>query len=322
VTAALDIIKRSNQNNLQLDLTLNHLLMPLIKLLNYSATRFSTNICLHTLFEAHKLEPLFLVKNEIVSCLNAMSANRIYIKHMREFQVIFQHVQNRTQVSLFDKGYIQLVMMMANYVLKDLSVHLSVKEQALAVVQDILEDSNLVENIDLVIVTINMMKSSYNNENLAQYLNILLKRLTLEQLALILQRIFEYEPVPRMILLRELLEYELPLCCPVWFSTQIWILQFDEECGKLARKLWNKYGMVLRSGTLDLAQEGKASNMFFYLRSKNTNIFDNTIRGIVCAIEIFQNRYDLIVDDLIEFYNKEMKIIEAESLKASDAENG
>jgi len=29
-------------------------------------------------------------------------------------------------------------------------------------------------------VTINMMKSSYNNENLAQYLNILLKRLTLE----------------------------------------------------------------------------------------------------------------------------------------------
>jgi hypothetical protein len=30
-----------------------------------------------------------------------------------------------------------------------------------------LEDSNLVENIDLVIVTINMMKSSYNNENLA-----------------------------------------------------------------------------------------------------------------------------------------------------------
>jgi hypothetical protein len=62
--------------------------------------------------------------------------------------------------------------------------------------------------------------------------------------------------------------------------------------------------------------------MFFYLRSKNTNIFDNTIRGIVCAIEIFQNRYDLIVDDLIEFYNKEMKIIETESLKASDAESG
>jgi len=80
--------------------------------------------------------------------------------------------------------------------------------------------------------------------------------------------------------------------------------------------------MVLRSGTIDLAQEDKASNMFFYLRSKNTNIFDNTIRGIVCAVEIFQNRYDLIIDDLIEFYNKEMKIIEIEVLKAQDGEVG
>jgi hypothetical protein len=62
--------------------------------------------------------------------------------------------------------------------------------------------------------------------------------------------------------------------------------------------------------------------MYFYLRSKNTNIFDNTIRGIVCAVEIFQNRYDLIIDDLIEFYNKEMNIIEMETLKASDGESG
>ncbi len=80
--------------------------MPMIKLLNYSSTRFSTNLCLHSLFEAHKLEPLFQVKNEVVSCLNAMSAERIYIKHMREFQTIFQHIQNNTQVGLFDKGYI------------------------------------------------------------------------------------------------------------------------------------------------------------------------------------------------------------------------
>ncbi len=208
-----------------------------------------------------------------------------------------------------------MIMMMANFVLKDLSVHLSVKEQALAVVQSILEDSSLVENIDLVIVTINMMKSSYNNENLAQYLNILLRRLTLEQLALILQRIFEYEPVPRLILMKELLDYELPLCCPVWFSTQIWVLQYDEECGKLARKLWNRYGLVLRSGALDLTREHEAHNLFHYLRSKNTNIFDNSVRGLVGAMEIFHTRFDLIMDDMIEFYNKEINIIQQESLK-------
>jgi hypothetical protein len=100
----------------------------MIKLLNYSATRFATSHCLTSLFEYHKREPLFQVKNEIVSCLSAISAQRIYIKHMREFQAIFQHIQGNTQVSLFDKGYIQMIMMMANFVLKDLSVHLSVKE--------------------------------------------------------------------------------------------------------------------------------------------------------------------------------------------------
>lgn len=52
------------------------------------------------------------------------------------------------------------------------------------------------------------------------------------------------------------------------------------------------------------------------MRSKNTNIFDNTIRATVSAIEIFQNRYDLFVDDLIEFYNSEVVIIEKESLQA------
>lgn len=66
--------------------------------------------------------------------MNVLSNQRIFIKHMREFQTIFQHVELHTQVSLFDKGYIQMIMVMANFVLKDLSVHLSVKEQALAVV--------------------------------------------------------------------------------------------------------------------------------------------------------------------------------------------
>lgn len=186
IEAALEIVKRANINDLYLDLTLNHLLMPLIKLLNYSASRFSTNIFLQTLFECHRREPLFQVKNEIVSCLNAISHQRIYIKHMRDFQTIFQHIENNTQVSLFDKGYIQMIMVMANCVLKDLSVHLSVKEQALAVVQTILESTNLVANIDLVIVTINMMKSSYNNDNLAQYISLLFRRLNLEEFALIL----------------------------------------------------------------------------------------------------------------------------------------
>ena len=93
----------------------------------------------------------------------------------------------------------------------------------------------------------------------------------------------------------------------------MWVLQFDEECQKLARRLWNKFGMVLRSGALDLSKEHEHRNIFYYLRSKNTNIFDNSIRGTVAAIELFQARYDLVIDDLIEFYNQEMIIIQQET---------
>ena len=75
---------------------------------------------------------------------------------------------------------------MTNFVLKDLSVHLSVKEKALEVTQDILVKNNKVQNIDLVRVTINMMKSSYNSDNLKPYLRFLLQKITKEELALIL----------------------------------------------------------------------------------------------------------------------------------------
>lgn len=57
-------------------------------------------------------------------------------------------------------------------------------------------------------------------------------------------------------------------------------------------------------------------NVFHYLRSKNMAVYEATIKSIVAGVEIFQNRFDLIVDDLIEFYNSEMMIIEEQGLLA------
>lgn len=76
-------------------------------------------------------------------------------------------------------------MTMGNYVLRDLSVNLSVKEGALSVIESFLS-SDKVEDIELVRVTINMMKSSYNSKNLNDYLKQLLRRLKPEFLALLL----------------------------------------------------------------------------------------------------------------------------------------
>lgn len=63
-------------------------------------------------------------------------------------------------------GYLQLILTIANFVLKDPTVNLSVKEIGLQVAQDILENNSNVQTIDLVRLTINMLKTNYIASNL------------------------------------------------------------------------------------------------------------------------------------------------------------
>ena len=112
-----------------------------------------------------------------------------------------------------------MILMLANFVLQSLEVNLSVKESALSVAQEILDTNMRVKNMDLVRLTINMMKSNYIGKNLSNYLNKLIRRLSQEELAIMLQRLFEYDPTARQKFLNEILAQPDPLFCPVWFST-------------------------------------------------------------------------------------------------------
>jgi len=103
-----------------------------------------------------------------------------------------------------------------------------------------------VATIDLVRVTINLMKSNYMSDNLGAYLRKLMRRVSTTELALMLQRMFEYEPVPREKFLQEILQFDQPLFCTPWFSTIVWVLQFEDSVRSVARKIWNKYGLVLQ----------------------------------------------------------------------------
>ena len=96
-----------------------------------------------------------------------------------------------------DKGYIKLILMLANFVLKDIEVNSSIKELALAVTQDILESNDKIENIQLIRVTINMMKSNYISDNLNSFLKMLLRRSNISEIAVMCAKITEYEPIPR-----------------------------------------------------------------------------------------------------------------------------
>ena len=116
-------------------------------------------------------------------------------------------------------GYLQMMLMMANFILQSIEVNISIKESALNVAQEILETNPRVKNMDLVRLTINMMKSNYIGKNLSVYLAKLLKRLSVEELGVILQRLFEFDPQARRKLLDEILVQQEPLFCPVWFST-------------------------------------------------------------------------------------------------------
>lgn len=101
-------------------------------------------------------------------------------------------------------GSLKICLTIANFVLKDPSVNLSVKETGLIVAQAILMDNNEVQMIDLVRLTINMLKTNYISQNLNGFIRKLIRRTNKIEIALLLQPLFDYQPVPRKVLLTEL----------------------------------------------------------------------------------------------------------------------
>jgi hypothetical protein len=185
-----------------------------------------------------------------------------------------------------------------------------------------LTDNNVVQMIDLVRLTINMLKTNYISANLSGFIKKLFRRTNKIEIALLLQPLFEYQPVPRKVLLTELHSYDEPLFNPVWFSTQMWVLLFDEELGGLARKIFNKFGITLRYECLDISLEVETKNVFHYLREKNFGIFSLTTKAVGSAMELYRSSPKLknIIQDLITWYDQEWEIIDREARIAVEEE--
>lgn len=118
--------------------------------------------------------------------------------------------------------------------------------------------------------------------------------------------------MPRKVLLSEIYLYDEPLFCPVWFSTLMWVLLFDEDLGSLSRKIFNKFGLTLRIEALELEHEKTNKNVFHYLRDENFGIFSLTTKAVGAAIEMFRlsPRLNKLIQDLIDFYASEWVVIE------------
>ncbi len=83
-------------------------------------------------------------------------------------------------------GSLKICLTIANFVLKDPSVNLSIKEIGLIVAQAILLDNNVVQMIDLVRLTVNMLKTNYISHNLSGFPKQLIRRTNKTEIALLL----------------------------------------------------------------------------------------------------------------------------------------
>ena len=89
----------------------------------------------------------------------------------------------------------------------------------------------------------------------------------------------------------------------------MWIMQFDEEFYSLARKVWNKFGFVLRPGTFELQNEKENWNMYYHMRSNDIGIFEMSVRAFIAGIEVSHGKFGGIIDDLLKFYFSEIVVV-------------
>ena len=88
-----------------------------------------------------------------------------------DFHSSLNHFDIYANFNSMEKGSIQLILQMANFILKDPSVNLSHKEVALKVADNILKSGN--ENVrmfDLIRLTISMLRTNYMAGNLGAFL--------------------------------------------------------------------------------------------------------------------------------------------------------
>lgn len=112
--------------------------------------------------------------------------NKLTQKNAQEFNNCLAFLDENADFSEMNGGYLQVVLTVTNYVLKDPSVNLSVKEKALEVAQDILDSNPEIKMLDLVRLTINMLKTNYISSNLSGFLKKLIRRTSREETAMLL----------------------------------------------------------------------------------------------------------------------------------------
>lgn len=122
----------------------------------------------------------------------AVADNKLSSKATNEISGCLNNLNKNANFGEMGVGSLKICLTIANFVLKDPSVNLSVKEIGLVVAQAILMDNSSVQMVDLVRLTVNMLKTNYISHNLSGFLRKLIRRTNKIEIALLLQPLFDY----------------------------------------------------------------------------------------------------------------------------------
>jgi hypothetical protein len=97
-----------------------HLMSPMIQLLKFPHPRFDTLLCFKGLFESASVyNPFRGLTKDMILALETISSSRSTNNSTSSFKVIFQQIQEKADFADLDKGFISIILELANYVLKD-----------------------------------------------------------------------------------------------------------------------------------------------------------------------------------------------------------
>lgn len=173
-------------------MTLAFLTMPLLKLMNLTATRFDSIFFTQNLLNENRHSPFFSIKGSLLTGLISVADNKLTNRSINDISACLNKLNKNADFAEMGVGSLKICLTIANFVLKDPSVNLSVKEIGLVVAQSILTDNTVVQMIDLVRLTVNMLKTNYISQNLSGFLRKLIRRTNKIEIALLLQPLFEY----------------------------------------------------------------------------------------------------------------------------------
>lgn len=172
---------------------------------------------------------------------------------------------------------------------------------------------------DISTLAVGLLKTSYNNENLSNLLEIFMKRCSEENFLTLCNDILDYEYVAKLCFLEQILNLNFSYLRNYKnLVYKIWILIFDENdnISNYATKIWNKFNLYLDN------DYGKSQE--FKLAFSKHHLVDSMNAANRAYAFILPNQIEFLIKEYENFYESDLdesKILYEEKIKENGGHN-